>query len=180
MAWLSQTGPALREGEDELSLKSEFAKYLAQGQSARQAAYTLFRNDTDATGARDFSRALQAVGWESDPFVQETAEAFKIDFASNEDEEPTETELKQFLFETAKMARRDGKYKDAIDAIGKIMEARQMIGKSVTNVNVDNRQVHNVMAIPNEMSIEEAKLYYQQKQAAKQASQLISANARAA
>ena len=161
MAWITQPGPPLEAGEDELQLKVEFAGYLSRGKSAREAAYTVFRHDKDAAGNRYFGRALQAVAWEADPFVQEEIDRFR-----SPDEvpglHPSDDEVDLEILEAARSAA-DPKAKATLYELYLNARGRSTKAAPVTNLNVDNR-TQNVMAVPPDMSVEEAKQYFVRKQ----------------
>lgn len=162
MAWIATPNPPLEDGEDELQLKVEFASYLARGQSAREAAYTVFRHDKDAAGNRYFGRALQAIAWQADPFVQEELERFRSP-SQVEELLPTPDQVKLLAWEIANEVGVAAKDRIASLELFANLIGMQTKAAPVTNVNVDNR-TQNVMAVPPDMSIEDAKAYFMKKQ----------------
>lgn len=165
MAWQSVSGPPLTEGEDELSLKLEYASYRTQGKSSREAAYAVFRHDVDEKGMRYFGRALQAMSWESDPIVQEEIERQR-EPGEVEGLHPTPEQLDLEVLEFARSAL-DAKVRLGAYELYANLRGRSTKAAAVTNVNVDNRRTVNVLSVPQKMTVEEAQAAFAKRQAQK-------------
>lgn len=146
MAW--QSPPPIYDGEDERALKLDFARRWAQNPSrVLSIGYEVF------PGEENYGRAMQAQHWRHDPVV--IAEYERLtggEAALGGGEEPKDRilrEIRQLRLET-------GDSKVRLDALKLEAEIEGLTGKGANvNVNVDNRQVRNVLLVPHYQSLDD-------------------------
>lgn len=157
MAW--QSPPPIYDGEDERALKLDFARRWAQNPArVLSIGYEVF------PGEANYGRAMQAQYWRHDPVVIAEYERLTGGEAALSGEEEAKDRI---LREIRQLRLETGDSKVRLDALKLEAEIEGLTGKGASvNVNVDNRQVRNVLLVPHYEDVDDfaAELKAQQTQ----------------
>jgi len=157
MSWPVPEFPC-QPGEDEYSLKLEFAQLWARNPHSQRIGYHLF------PGPENLQRAMIAQQWHKDPVVIDEYERLTIGAGGSGNVAEILPSKEQIAFEVLEAARKCIDADDKFKGYKLFAEITDMITKPGTNINVnnDNRQV--VFRVPATQTIEEfeAEFYDQQ------------------
>lgn len=146
---IAPESPIIRDGEDEVELKMQFAKIAFKlGDDWRQTGFQLFQ------GPSNYGRAMQCVCWINDELVQIEMQRLR---ENPEESLPSLADLKKRLWTIAN----DPKVKpnDQIKAIDSYAEI-DGVTKRPANFNVGNTITQNVLRVPAKpVTTEEQALY---------------------
>lgn len=145
MSWPAPEFPC-HPGEDEYTLKMEFARLWATNPHSQRIGYHLF------PGPNNLQRALIAQSWHKDPLVIDEYERLTIGSGPVSDILPSKD---QIAFEVLEAARKAIDPDDKFKGYKLFAEITDMITKPGHNINIsnDNRQV--VFRVPATQTIEE-------------------------
>lgn len=155
MSW-EHTPPVIREDEDEIALKLDFAKrWAANPNGVLSIGYAMFPGDDNA------GRAMQAAAWRHDPFVIAEFERLRcIDDdteASVEDKFLTRLKADAATVDDAKVKLEY--YKLEAQVLGIVKTQNNSV-----NLNFDNRKTQNVLLVPQSESIDDFKARFKKQQ----------------
>lgn len=147
MSWAASK-PVIFEGEDEVSLKLQFAEMCAKDWDGRKShGYTLFKDDVGFNGEPDYGRAMASVKWLEDPFVVREINRLMTEQGGVGVLLPSPDELSKEVLDYARSAT---DHKDKLGYFKFYAELQGLIAKD-GNANV-NVLVQNVIEVPSRIT----------------------------